>query len=173
MASKGKNGAGDILFGYMGTPSWGWRGKSYGGFSAAVYADGRIIHKTYFWGCIVDTETERMVSKDTVAAITGLLEEHQAEIDAFDERLDNDLLLDGGIDYFIFNGKKISSFDIYFGFTERERLKENNPSYYEQYRPVLDQEYKILSIFFAAAKILKSDGVNLDLDGVSFCESDP
>ena len=165
MASKEKDDYRDILFGYSCIPSCGWVGKDDGGFSVKVYADGRMVHKTYIFDCIVKTETEYKISKDSFAAIEMLMEKYQTDIDAFDEHLDNGSC-DGAGNFFILNGKQIITWNI--DYTDEDELKKNNPSYYEKYLSVVKQENEILVLFSKVAEILKSNGVDLKLYKVNF-----
>lgn len=167
MASNEEGNYRDVLFGYWCVPSYGYFGKGDGGFSVKVYADGRIVHNTYIFSRIVKTETEYKISKDSVAAIETLMEEYQTDIDSFDEHLDNGSC-DGMGNFFIFNGKQIITWNIDLGYADEDELKKNNPSYYEKYLPVVKQENGILLLFSKITKILKKNGVNLNLYKVKF-----
>ena len=155
----------DILFGYFNGPSCGFFGMDDGGFSVDVYENGKVIYKTYIFAQTVKTETEYKISKDAVAAIRSLMEDHQTDIDSFDENIDNGSC-DGSGNFFIFNGKEIITWNI--DHSDEDELKQNNLSYYNRYLSAIRQENKILLIFDKAVKILKSSGINLSLENVSF-----
>ncbi len=165
MDGKKKDTVKEILFGYLCTPACGWQGKDDGGFSVAVYADGRLVHKTYIFCDIDKTTTEYKISDVSVSKIKALLEKYQADIDAFDEHLNNGSC-DGEGNFFVFHGKEIITWNIRH--VSVWKLRMFNRDYYKEYLPVVRQENKILLLFFAAAKILKKDGVRLSLDKVSF-----
>ena len=154
----------NILFGYSLLPAYGWYGEDDGGFSIAVYTDGRFIYKTYIFDQIDQTETEYKLSSASVSALKALMAKHRKVIDAFDSHLSNGSR-DGYGNFFVFNGKQVTTWNICY----------TNPIlslFRKEFRPVVKQENKILSIFYAASKVLKNDNIDLKLNEVSFRAED-
>lgn len=150
----------DVLFGYSNVPACGEEEKDDGGFSVAVYESGRLIYKTYIFDQIDKTEAEYKISDSSVSAIKALMKKHQKAIGAFDTHLDNGSR-DGSGNFFVFNGLQIITWNIQY----------TNPLFLifcKEYLPVARQENRILLLFFAVAKILKNDGIDLNLDEVRF-----
>jgi hypothetical protein len=155
-----KNDPQNILFGYSNVPAYGQVGEDDGGFSVAVYEDGRLTYKTYLFDEIDRTEVEYKISDGSASAIKALMKKHQKAIDTFDCHLDNGSC-DGSGNFFIFNGKQVITWNICY----------TNPLFFifcKEYLPVAKQENRILSLFFAVTKILKNDGINLNLNRVNF-----
>lgn len=155
-----KNEHRDILFGYSNVPACGREGKDDGGFSVAVYKDGRLIYKTYIYDQKDRTETEYKLSAGSVSAIKALMKKHQRAIDTFDSYLYNGSC-DGYGNFFIFNGKQVITWNISY----------RNPLFLIFCMgcfSVARQENKILSLFFTVTEILKNDGISINLNGVAF-----
>ncbi len=155
----------DILFGYSCVPSCGFYGEDDGGFSVAVYADGRLVHKTYIFYDIDKTTAEYKISDTSVSKIKKLMEKYQTDIDAFDEHLNNGSC-DGSGNFFVFNGKQIITWNITcVGKGELWKIYRHDLN---KHLSVEKQETGIIFLFVAVTKILKSDGVTLDLHEVNF-----
>lgn len=146
-------------------PSYGCFSKDNGGFSIAVYDDGRLIHKTYIFDGIENTKTEYTILADSFLDIKTILRKYQTDINMFDEYIDNGSC-DGTMNFLVFNGKRIIAQNILY--SDEEELKKNNLDYYKKYKTVVRQENKMLLIFYKIAEILKSQGVNLKIYEVSF-----
>lgn len=117
----------DIMFGYFFVPTipllplFDKNGNlndnwDVGCFSIALYEDGRLVHTTYLLSFIKKKVTQYKISINTVKAIKALIEERQEDIDSFDQNLWNSMY-DERKDTFIFNGKKIATWNI--GITEQ------------------------------------------------------
>ncbi len=152
----------DILFGYFDLPACGMYEEDDGGFSVVVYQDGRLIHKTYIFCEIDQTAAEYKVSERSLLKIKALMEKYRTTIDSFDNRLHNDSV-DGEENTFIFDGKQIITWNIAYTHPILLVLCRE-----KRYFLALKQENKILSLFSAVKKILKSDGIDLELDKVEF-----
>lgn len=154
-----------ILFGYSNLPACGWEGKDDGGFSVEIYEDGRLIYRTYIYDQINRTEMEYKLSYGSVSAIKTLLEKHQKVIDTFDSHLHNGSY-DGCENCFIFKGVQVITWNICY----------INPLFFflfifcreKEYLLAAKQENRILSLFFRVTEILKNDGVDINLDAVTF-----
>lgn len=153
----------NILFGYSCTPACGFIGEDDGGFSIAVYKDGRLIYKTYIYSNIDKTEIEYKISESSIAAIKKIMKKNRMIIDVLDEFIDNGTC-DGSCNCFVFNGTQVTTWNI--------EPYESIIMYSLKYRSVYYQERKIRSLFFKISKILRSEGVNLNLYDVSFTVSD-
>ena len=123
----------------MDTPSYGCIGKDDGGFSVAIYPDGKLIYKTYIFDEIEKTKREFKLDLKTVDRIEGVLAAYEQDIKNFDEDLDN-----GSCD------------------------GSGNPEYYKAYLSVIRQENLLMEIFFRVSKILKTRGIDLRLYEVKF-----
>lgn len=154
-----------VIFGYMIVPTCGWIGKDHGGFSIAVYPDGKLIYKTYIFDQIEKTKKEFELGSKIVERIVKVLALYELDIEKFDEYLNNGSC-DGNGNYFIFNGKEISDRNIEYH--DENKLKDSNPQYYKEYLPVIQQENLMVEIFSKIAKILKRQGISLTLNMVRF-----
>lgn len=155
----------EVIFGYMDTPSYGCIGKDDGGFSVAIYPDGKLIYKTYIFDEIEKTKREFKLDLKTVDRIAGVLAAYEQNIKNFDEDLDNGSC-DGSGNIFIFNGKMIVTWNI--DYYDEDELKKSNPEYYKAYLSVIRQENLLMEIFFRVSKILKTRGIDLRLYEVKF-----
>lgn len=162
---KEKKDCGDIVFGYMCAPSFGFFGQSDGGFSVALYSDVKLVYKTYIFDKREKDKEELYVPTETVEQIKAVLCEHQTDIDGFQEHVDNGSL-DGDGNFFIFSGKEFIVWNITY--SDEDELKENNPGYYKKYVSVVKQQNMMLIIFVKIAEILERYGINLNVNKVAF-----
>lgn len=159
MAEEKKNYS-DILFGYLLTPSYGFFGMSDGGFSVAIYPDGRLVYKTYVFDRREKTRTEYLLPDEVIEQITAVMEEYAPEIADFDEHISNGSL-DGDGNFFVFGGKHVISWNIELN--DEEEVRKKNPEYYHEYLPVMQQENTMLFIFYEIIEILEKVGIKLNL----------
>ena len=163
-----ENNYSDILFGYMNTPFFGEDGDD-GGFSIAIYPDGKLIYKTYLFGEIEETRREFKLNLETVKDISKGFSFYKQEINELDDEIDNDSL-DGCENIFIFNGKKIITRNIQY--LDEDEMKEFDPEYYKEYLPVIKQQNMIIEIFAMVSVLLEIQGIDLLLHEVNFNEED-
>ena len=120
MNNKRKNFS-EIMFGYMDTPSYGCFGEDDGGFSIAIYPDGRLVYKTYIFDEIEKTIREFKINSNSVERILEVLTTYEKEIYAFDDHIDNGSC-DGDGNFFIFNGKRIITWNIEY--SDEDEIKK-------------------------------------------------
>lgn len=157
----------DILFGYLLTPAYGFFGMDDGGFSVAIYPDGRLVHKTYVFDRREKTRTEYLLPDEVIEQIAVVLEEYAPEIADFDEHVSNGSL-DGYGNFFVFNGKHIISWNIELN--DEEEVRKKNPEYYHEYLSVMQQENTMLFIFYEVIEILEKIRIKLNLHEVEIPE---
>lgn len=148
-----------ILFGYSQQPACGFSGED-GGFSVTVRRDGKLIYKTYLFPEEENTRAEYKLSPRSVSALKALMRRRQKVISRLDSNVYNGSF-DGDGNFFIFRGKHITTWNISYTL----------PLFYpflKEDLPVVRQENQILSLFFAARRILRRDDIDLTLDSVTF-----
>ena len=173
--SKKDNNCEHVVFGYFSMVSMGWDDRDYGDFSIEIYPSGKLIYKTYLFSGIEKSKTEYSISIHSVQAIKAVIEKYQADIDSFDQQLRNGTD-DGTGDYFIFEGKKLITWNIqhtskFLIMLEevRRKVDPNYPDYPNgEWLAALKQENKILSIFSKIVQILKEEAIFLRLGEVKF-----
>lgn len=166
MNNKRKNYS-EISFGYMNSPSYGWFGEDDGGFSIAIYPDGKLVYKTYIFNEIEKTKKEFKIDSKSVESILKVLDTYEQDITAFDDHIDNGSC-DGNENFFIFNGKRIITWNIKY--SDEDEIKKLNPEYYEAYLPVIKQQNLIIEIFARVSEILETQGIDLRIYEVNFSE---
>ncbi len=154
-----------ILFGYKLAPSYGRFGKDDGGFSIAIYPDGKAIYKTYIFADIDKSQKLYSLSNNAIEKIKVIWDGYKTEIDNFQEHTNNGSC-DGDGNFFIFNGKQITTWNIEFA--DENELKTNNPNYYFEYLSVIKQENMMLLIFSKIIEILETQGIYLTLYSIKF-----
>lgn len=153
----------DILFSYYMTPSYGFFGKSDGGFSVEIYSNRQIIYKTYVFDEIEKTRNNYLLSQAAIENIKKLYKDNQNEILSLDESYDNDIL-DGVGYFFTFCNKKIITWDI-DSVNEKYIKKIYNKQYIDDtYVNNLEKQRFILYMFKKITKILKIEGFTLNLN---------
>lgn len=163
-----KNAHSDVIFGYGKIPASGRAGKDDGGFSIAIYPDGKAIYKKYVFDQIEASVTKYELNLETVGKIVKILQKYSTDIKQFDENLYNGSD-DGEANIFIFNGKKITSLNIEnYGKIKLIILKWTDFKYYKEYISVLRQEHLVTKIFSEVAKYLKTQGIVLSLHAIEF-----
>ena len=155
----------NILFGYMNVPSFGLFEEDYGGFSIDIYTDGKLIYKTYIFEEIEKTKTEYSLPAKIISAIKKVISDYSEYIYAFNEHTDNGSE-DGEGNFFIFAGKRVITWNIDYC-NENDFIK-NNPEYYKKYIQAIKQENLMLIIFEKISEILKTQGIDLKINGVFF-----
>lgn len=148
----------DILFGYYMTPSWGYFGKSDGGFSVEIYANRQIIYKTYIFDRREKTRDDFLLSEAAINKIKKLYKDNQNEIINLDEFYDNNVL-DGVGYFFTFCEKKIITWDIYCVDEKNHNMQYKDTDYLDK----IQKQKFILYMFKNIVKILKAEGFYLDL----------
>ena len=148
-----------VLFQYKTTPSFGFFGK-YGGKSISVYSDGNVVESKYVFGRDEAVE-ERIIScvPELADVIDCLIISYEEELRRIPDKLSNGTL-DGSHDCFQFRDKIISSWTIQK--CDIEEVKEQNPSYYYQYKENMLYENMVIEIYNEIARTIK-DYIN-DVD---------
>lgn len=163
----------DIMFGYMHSPEFNFVGED-GGFSIAIYPDGRFIHKTYITDFIDDfekTKKEIMLSEELVREISIVLHEYENEIAGFRRNLDNGSEKENGNGYyFVFNGKRVFTWNIEY--RDEEQLKKEKPEHYRNDLSVIRQENVMINIFQKISQLLRRAGIDLNLSSVCYSEKE-
>lgn len=157
----------EILFGYLLTPSYGFFGMSDGGFSMAIYQDGRLVHKTYIFDQREKTREEYLLPDEVIEQIKAVMKEYASEIADFEEHISNGFL-DGDGNFFVFGGKHVISWNIELN--DEEEVRKKNPEYYREYLSVMQQENTMLFIFYEIIEILEKIGIKLNLHEVEIPE---
>lgn len=162
----------DVVFGYFFEISCGWTGKDYGDFSIEIYPNGKLIYKTYLFSRIEKSKTEYRVSANSVLAMKAVIKKHRADIDSFNNTLNNGTY-DGSGDFFIFEGKELITWNISHTnellIRIEEKRKKSDPYFSDdECLAARKQENKILFIFSEIVQILKKEGISLRLGEVKF-----
>lgn len=126
----------DMLFGYLLTPAYGFFGMDDGGFSVAIYPDGRLVHKIYVFDRREKTRTEYLLPDEVIEQMAAVMEEYTPEIADFDEHISNGSL-DGYGNFFVFGGKHVISWNIELNdedeVRKKKKLLERNYQNYHLY----------------------------------------
>jgi hypothetical protein len=161
---KRKNKYKDVLFGYCNEPTYGLKGE-FVGHSFIIYNNGIGLYTTYITGIGKDKEEIFEISQEAVKKIESILNQYKNDIDTLETNLYNGSC-DGSFNVFIFNGKKIETLNI--NYVDEEKVKRDNPKYYEGYKDVILQENKIMDIFTEICEILEEEKIKLNLHEVEF-----